>query len=955
MLGSATTTGLQSDVDQQLHPGGQLADMIPDSLNGKQILLDIRGPGTQERILGLASLLFAISNNRDLDGVSSNQLDKEVLWFFRQVLASQGLAKSLLQFGSFTARAIAEQIFASAMRLSDTDVVAMLLQQKFDRSVAVELKYWSFTLKNGLRRLRLPHGDSFATPLQMAYFEGNLRLVHLLIQHGARHNWYVGSEHTSLLSCAVASFATNPGNGPRLLKLVLSAEDVKEREWLSALKLGIQIGSVDALRILLMTMRGFSISVTLQAAALNAAIVSRQHDLVEYFSSAQLCAHLDNRQHLASFIKPLWSAVHMRDCQAAKMLLERGVCAEAAINALPSPLQFAAFVGDLRLAELLLEFGADVNRRFLDRTVLLTPQDERTVNRVGMGRTALGAALIGRRSEVVSLLLRKGAWVFDDEIRVAKETGLAYLLESHSGTELATQGQKNIPNRFLLVSGSELTAARQEESGSLPPRAACTPVYDSSALCAAVHMAVRTRHDSDVHVLLKQRSEGPPSGHGDVLEGTALAISIYRGDVSLARVILSGGIRPPSAYFPGDIDDLRRCPTDLARFSVQQWDQKSGWWKRGGLKMSPLTVAVRAANQAAVQLLLDHSYKPDRSAFIHAAIQSAAILELLLPHHVDFSSNGQPVRYEELLVAAIQVSNKDVVRLLMHLVPDVNAMVSVRQTATTPLTAALGLGDTEVRKIVLGGLAVVGNDAPDVSGGKTALQQAAADGSISSVRRLVALGADVNARGPRRYGRTALEAAAEHGRLDTVALLLHSGVQTTGLGLRQYIRATKFAVRHGHYALADMLRGHREWTELDLFFYKLETLQDVDHTVYKQAQSETEEETEETEDSDEDIGVEELSDDEEDEDRDEETTENKQGTIQEVQNCDVQKPDDRTEQTHLRETSANPTKACDELLSLALCPSEGSPAETATNNVAQTEQGQTAREEDWFSLYIDYS
>ncbi|KAH6871526.1 ankyrin repeat-containing domain protein [Thelonectria olida] len=99
--------------------------------------------------------------------------------------------------------------------------------------------------------------------------------------------------------------------------------------------------------------------------------------------------------------------------------------------------------------------------------------------------------------------------------------------------------------------------------------------------------------------------------------------------------------------------------------------------------------------------------------------------------------------------------------------------------------------------------------------GATALQYAVMHGFIGAVKLLIDEGADVNAPGATFDRRTALEAAGEHGRIDTIQLLLLAGAETTGRGQLQYLRAVRFAEEEGHHAAAQLLRGHRAWTEED--------------------------------------------------------------------------------------------------------------------------------------------
>ncbi|OGE51855.1 hypothetical protein PENARI_c012G01603 [Penicillium arizonense] len=116
-------------------------------------------------------------------------------------------------------------------------------------------------------------------------------------------------------------------------------------------------------------------------------------------------------------------------------------------------------------------------------------------------------------------------------------------------------------------------------------------------------------------------------------------------------------------------------------------------------------------------------------------------------------------------------------------------------------------------------------------GGGTALQFAAIKGYIGIARKLLAKGADVNAKKSLRNGRTALEGAAEHGRIDMLQLLLNEGASIEGNGRHQYIRAIKLAEDNAEFGAAKLLRDHGGWTEWDARQYEHEKF-DFDENIW---------------------------------------------------------------------------------------------------------------------------
>ncbi|OTA62843.1 hypothetical protein K449DRAFT_47484 [Hypoxylon sp. EC38] len=92
-------------------------------------------------------------------------------------------------------------------------------------------------------------------------------------------------------------------------------------------------------------------------------------------------------------------------------------------------------------------------------------------------------------------------------------------------------------------------------------------------------------------------------------------------------------------------------------------------------------------------------------------------------------------------------------------------------------------------------------------------------GHLSLVKRLIDLGAIIDAPENEYDERTALEHAAAIGAIDIIQLLLSRGASTDGKWRRYYVQAIALAERKGHRAAAEVLRRHRKWTaeDQDLF------------------------------------------------------------------------------------------------------------------------------------------
>lgn len=183
-------------------------------------------------------------------------------------------------------------------------------------------------------------------------------------------------------------------------------------------------------------------------------------------------------------------------------------------------------------------------------------------------------------------------------------------------------------------------------------------------------------------------------------------------------------------------------------------------------------------------------------------------------------------QYTTVLEAAIREARVGIARRLIEAGADVNGEsvyepcdgpvndYSDHFSLRTPLQAAVEQGELEVIELLLSKGARI-NAPAALHRGVTTLQAASIKGYLGIARKLLELGADCNAPAAPYHGRTALEGAAEHGRIEMIHMLLNQGVKTEGKESRQYYRAIKFAHKQCHYAAANLLRGHRGWTDED--------------------------------------------------------------------------------------------------------------------------------------------
>ncbi|KAF6515501.1 hypothetical protein HZS61_005407 [Fusarium oxysporum f. sp. conglutinans] len=153
----------------------------------------------------------------------------------------------------------------------------------------------------------------------------------------------------------------------------------------------------------------------------------------------------------------------------------------------------------------------------------------------------------------------------------------------------------------------------------------------------------------------------------------------------------------------------------------------------------------------------------------------------------------------------------ELVLLLLEAGADVNEHDRDIKSSRSPLQQAAELGNSEMIECLLKAGADV-NLLPALENGATALQFAAINGHLGIAKRLLEMGALINAPGAAlEGGRTALEGAAEMGRIDMIKFLLCQGVLTTGPGRLQYIKSIEYAAEEGHEAAERLLRDVRDW------------------------------------------------------------------------------------------------------------------------------------------------
>lgn len=506
-----------------------------------------------------------------------------------------------------------------------------------------------------------------------------------------------------------------------------------------------------------------------------------------------------------------------------------------------SALQIAASMGNVSLAALLIEKGADVNYSFGGSHELLDP-------------TPLHAAIARKHAPMVEFLLAKGAEISASNLvdlepiissRPGEYIGMMKRLVLAKGVGFARSALLEAVRRgdlalakLLILAGAELEY--ESDRGETPLALALSlgylsfvnyiletglSRYDAAALLATTACSSLTPPASTIFdVLFQSRNRG--TLWTDYLEGLCLATAVCLGYEATVEQLLNAGVRL-NEHDPRGTRGMYLNRFMFGSHTVEVFGVGPGSRHDHVLAIPGATLvgtACFAMKPGVVQVLLRHGYQPNHlDLAIAARRMEQGIVELLLAAMPPMLSKGTNV--DGILAILIRRGWISYVNSLLDKegvgvnTAETYLPVEIR-SLQLPLQAAVVAGDIKLVKRLLSTGADVN---PPIStahglGGASSppLRIAASSGNIGIARLLVERGADCNAPGVPLIGGTALEGAAEYGRIDMVQYLLSEGVNTTdGEHCRQYFRAIRLAEFEGHHLAARLLKEHREWSDQD--------------------------------------------------------------------------------------------------------------------------------------------
>jgi ankyrin repeat protein len=405
-----------------------------------------------------------------------------------------------------------------------------------------------------------------------------------------------------------------------------------------------------------------------------------------------------------------------------------------------SPLGRAADAGQLRVAEFLLDNGADVN----------APSDT-------AGKTPLLAAAYAGRKAMVELLLQRGA-----NVNAANGQGQTAL---HQAVE---QGFISVAEVLLATKADP---NRQNEDTQTPLTIAARK---GSRAMAALLLA----HGADPNIARKVHPGygANPLSEGRKMFGTPLHIAAARGDVELVALLLTNraDVKPLSLYLETPLQGAAACgKADVAELLLAAGADPNA--RADANASTPLHLAVSGGYRDVVERLLAHGANPNATATINRRDTTPLMLAatdgnddialLLLQRKAD--PNLKDDEGNTPLIRAIDANKVAVVRALLAHGANPEAkragewpalIVAVAQRSPE-MTAALLEAKADVN-IVAGGAA------------QSALHSAAAMGSREIVQLLITAHANVNLRD--LEGNTPLHLAVREGKESIVPLLLEA-------------------------------------------------------------------------------------------------------------------------------------------------------------------------------------
>ncbi|GIK05793.1 hypothetical protein Aspvir_009906 [Aspergillus viridinutans] len=770
--------------------------------------------------------------------------DKRIMQMFKTSgWTSLKRLQILLSTPEPTAGAIAEQLFASALRLVDLDTVEMMLRAGMSPNNPIE------TVRYGA-----------LTPLQFSAsiaWEEDTGLMDLLLSHEVDVNLsYNGNSalHYAIRSDCEQAMRTLLSHGaivsPSCLRdaamydmssieifrdFVDACEDVNARTgWqdISALAQAVESRNVAMIDILLAKGADVNSLVAIEfdddwgtTTVLGLGVTSKKLEIIEPLLRA--CVNVNPDVDGLPLVSPLALAVEVGCFKITQLLLEAKLDVAAADGGgKVTLLERAVKKTNVDLCRLLIAHGAKVDRPWnheeQSSSALLVALEMSSLEIVNLlitcgarlndvysraPGTVLGAAIEKGDRALLHMLQSAGASVFPPKLRrIGNMETAIYLQQSGILQGILQICGRSILTAAILAKDHELVQYLLDINININFLATTTDVECSNSEQTPLGAAIQTRNFFVAEAILQRDARVTDS---DLSHAVAATISDDNRTQFLARLLTGFLGKTPTAV--GNTILLGRC--DLLQLILEAGVDPTGApqmfeevWDLDGFCLdtpeSALEIAAEQGDRSMLQILLQSAPWDPRST--GRALTIAVFLgqndlaedrlnfrpdvnqEITVFYPDDEDEYGDMVEARKEvftpLQAAVKMQQVAVARKLAEHA-DINYLGEGAHRRTA-LQHAVDNGNMELVNMLLAHGADV-NGAPATDGGATALQIAAIRGYLGIARRLIDLEADVNAAPAIFNGRTALEAAAEHGRIDMLQMLLNGGASITGDGEQQ--------------------------------------------------------------------------------------------------------------------------------------------------------------------------
>ncbi|KAL3472608.1 ankyrin [Aspergillus californicus] len=798
--------------------------------------------------------------------------DERTIRIFRiSALNNSQRFASLLRIGSPTTQAIAEQLFASALRTLELDIVTMMLTSGMNSQNVIEvpfqgcmtpLQYAAFTScpkGAALTRTLISHGadvewtpNGYETMSYPAYNKPNMETIDLLLSNG-------GIVREFALTHAVGE----ANDLDLFLKLLDACTDVNAQipgDQETPLEVAVRLQKIGILKLLLA--RGADVrnpvvltnrpdlfsqkTCILGLAAMLGDLETFEVVLQAYTKINPLLYGMYDRngQPLTS---PLALAIYGRNFEITKLLLEAGFeIDEFSPYCSRNMIELAAENSDVDLCALLIKHGASVDRPFshdADLSALRIAVQHHDFDIIDLlmrsharlndtyttaPDTVFSAAIEVGCPQLIRMLHDAGATGFGRNIRrIGSLKGAEYLEELGILQEMLEGSGASILSAALVSKDDGFVEWLLQRDVAVDPN----PMALMTPLGAAIGMC---NHRALTAIL----ERNPKVTDFDIAQAICYVSRHYKTTTLLTDLLVNFCGNAPTAVGTAIMErrpDLVRSILDANIDPMGTPVQ--GSWEYEGLHIdspySVLEIAARFGERSILQILL--------STRIWApALMGRALVVAILLHKDDLA--------DDLLKSSAGLNEE--IGITKHRLTHLYARATYYEwkEGITPLQAAIGnqrmsiarkliarpdsdididfLGEGDGRRTALQLAVEIGNaelvdlllerganvnSPPGAWAGRTALQLAASKGYLGIARKLIGQKANVNAPPAQREGITALEGAAQGGRIDMIQLLLDNGASVTSRYnyTSQYENAVDIAEDYGHYGAANLLKQYK--------------------------------------------------------------------------------------------------------------------------------------------------